>query len=86
MIAAARSRLPRPGAVIVGEPTGMQLANQHKGLCVLRTRVRGVAAHSSLTSQGMSAVMLASELITQVAAIERARKSGAQQSIWCGTA
>ena len=76
MIAAARSKLPPPGAVIVGEPTGMQLANQHKGLCALRTRVRGVAAHSSLTSKGMSAVMLASELIAQLASIERARKTG----------
>jgi acetylornithine deacetylase len=33
MIAAAQAQIPKPAAVIVGEPTGMRLATQHKGLC-----------------------------------------------------
>lgn len=71
MIAAAREILQRPAAVIVGEPTGMRLATQHKGLCLASTRVTGIEAHSSLTHRGESAVMLAGELIAylrQVAA------------------
>jgi len=63
MIEVAKTQLPKPAAVVVGEPTSMRLANQHKGLCWLRTRVRGITAHSSLTHQGVSAVMLAAELV-----------------------
>jgi acetylornithine deacetylase len=76
MIAAAQSRIPKPAAVIVGEPTGMRLATQHKGLCWLRTRVTGITAHSSLTHQGMSAVMLAAELIGALEQISRKRAAG----------
>jgi len=71
MIAAAARALPRPAAVIVGEPTGMRLATQHKGVAALSTRVAGVEAHSSLTHQGVSAVMLAAELITHLGEISR---------------
>jgi acetylornithine deacetylase len=63
MIAAASRTLPKPAVVIVGEPTGMAVANTHKGICAGRTRVTGIEAHSSLTHQGVSAVMLAAELI-----------------------
>lgn len=63
MISAARERLLEPDTVIVGEPTGMRLATQHKGICVAQTKVTGIEAHSSLTHRGESAVMLAGELI-----------------------
>ena len=69
MIAAAQSRLPRPNAVIVGEPTGMRIATQHKGICRLRTSITGIEAHSSLTHQGVSAVMLSGELIAHLSAV-----------------
>jgi acetylornithine deacetylase len=71
MIVAAQERLLNPAAVIVGEPTSMRIANQHKGICALRTRVRGVEAHSSLTNQGASAVMIAGELIAYLANLAR---------------
>jgi acetylornithine deacetylase len=71
MIAAAQTLLPKPAAVIVGEPTSMRVANEHKGLCALRTRVTGVEAHSSLTHRGMSAVMLAGELIAHLGELSR---------------
>src|SRR5262249_8826808 len=63
MIAAASRKLPKPAVVIVGEPTGMAVANTHKGICSGRTSITGIEAHSSLTHQGVSAVMLAAELI-----------------------
>jgi acetylornithine deacetylase len=66
MIAAAGKVLPKPGAVIVGEPTSMRVANEHKGICTAVTKVTGVEAHSSLTHQGVSAVMLAAELIAHL--------------------
>jgi acetylornithine deacetylase len=71
MIAAAREMLPQPAAVIVGEPTGMRLAVEHKGACALRTEVTGIEAHSSLTHRGVSAVMLAAELIAHLGGIGR---------------
>lgn len=71
MITAARDTIPKPAAVIVGEPTGMRLATQHKGTCYLKTRVAGVEAHSSLTRQGESAVMIAGELIAHLGEVAR---------------
>jgi acetylornithine deacetylase len=71
MIAAAKHLIPKPAAVIVGEPTGMRVATQHKGICVMRTCIRGIEAHSSLTHQGVSAIMLAGELIAHLGYIER---------------
>lgn len=64
MIAAASELIGKPGVVIVGEPTSMRVANEHKGICTSRTRVTGIEAHSSLTHQGVSAVMLAADLIS----------------------
>ena len=55
--------LPRPEAVIVGEPTSMKVVTAHKGISVLRTTVTGHEAHSSQTHRGVSAVMTAARLI-----------------------
>jgi acetylornithine deacetylase len=71
MIAAASERIRKPGVVIVGEPTSMRIANEHKGICTSRTTVTGSEAHSSLTHQGVSAVMLASDLIAHLGAVAR---------------
>jgi len=71
MIAAAREKIGAPAAVIVGEPTSMRVANEHKGICTARTRVTGIEAHSSLTHQGVSAVMLAAELIDHLAGVAK---------------
>jgi acetylornithine deacetylase len=71
MIAAAQEVLLKPRAVIVGEPTSMRIATEHKGLCTLRTRVGGMEAHSSLTHQGVSAVMLAGDLIAHLGVLAR---------------
>jgi acetylornithine deacetylase len=71
MIAAASARIPKPAAVIVGEPTSMRVANEHKGICTTLTRVTGVEAHSSLIHQGASSVMLAAELIEHLSGIGR---------------
>jgi acetylornithine deacetylase len=55
--------LPRPRAVIVGEPTEMKVVSAHKGITGVRTTVTGHEAHSSQTHRGVSAVMVAAELI-----------------------
>lgn len=55
--------LPRPQAVIVGEPTSMEVANGHKGGTCIDTTVTGFEAHSSEVELGVSAVEIAAELI-----------------------
>ncbi|HEV7260115.1 MAG TPA: acetylornithine deacetylase [Bosea sp. (in: a-proteobacteria)] len=53
----------KPAAVIVGEPSMMQVVTGHKGGLRMRTAVRGHAVHSSQMHAGVSAVMAAGELI-----------------------
>jgi acetylornithine deacetylase len=63
MIAAMAETLPPAAAVIVGEPTSMQVVTQHKGGCSMTTRLRGHEVHSSQVQSGVSAVMNAARLI-----------------------
>ena len=55
--------LPRPRAVIVGEPTMMQVVDAHKAVATYRTIVTGREAHSSKPALGASAVQAACELV-----------------------
>ena len=53
----------RPTTCIVGEPTGMRVISGHKSINLLELTVHGVAAHSSLTPQGVNAIEYASRAI-----------------------
>ena len=55
---------PRAGAVIVGEPTMMQVVTGHKGGTGYEVRVQGVEVHSSMLHKGVSAIMEAARLIS----------------------
>src|SRR5687768_14943120 len=55
MIAEMAAHLPRPSAVIVGEPTNMEVVNAHKAISTWIVTVTGHEAHSSLTHLGISA-------------------------------
>ncbi len=55
--------LPKPVAVIVGEPTSMQVIRAHKGISTFKTQVTGHEAHSSQPEHGVSAVYTAVRLI-----------------------
>lgn len=63
MIRDLRARAPAPAAVIVGEPTTMQVVTQHKGVLGLCTHVTGYEVHSSLMHTGVSAVANAARLV-----------------------
>ena len=52
-----------PSAVIVGEPSMMQVVTAHKGVIRWVTTVKGHAVHSSRMHAGVSAVMVAARLI-----------------------
>lgn len=55
-----------PRLCIVGEPTSMRVIRAHKAINLIRVRLHGVAAHSSLTPQGVNAIHHAADLIRYV--------------------
>ncbi len=65
-IARFGTTLPRPGAVIVGEPTSMQVADAHKSISTYRTVVKGREAHSAKPQLGASAIEAACALIAEL--------------------
>lgn len=58
--------LPRPGAVLVGEPTLMQVADAHKSVSTYHTIVHGHEAHSAKPHLGASAIATGCELVTEL--------------------
>jgi acetylornithine deacetylase len=66
LIARLGHDLPRPRAVIVGEPTGMKVIDTHKRIDAYRTRVIGREAHSSMPELGVNAIAAAAALIGEL--------------------
>jgi acetylornithine deacetylase len=66
LVAHIRDHMKKPRAVIVGEPTSMQVVNAHKSALTFSTEVTGHEAHSSLTDQGVNAIMVAGELLGEI--------------------
>ncbi|WP_430911781.1 acetylornithine deacetylase [Methylobacterium sp. sgz302541] len=58
--------LPRPGAVIVGEPTDLEVADAHKSVVTYLTTVHGHEAHSAKPMLGANAVMAAADLVSEL--------------------
>ncbi len=58
--------LPKPGAIIVGEPTSMKVADAHKGVTTYTTRVIGHEIHSARLHEGLSAVHIACRLVGEL--------------------
>jgi acetylornithine deacetylase len=69
MIAEIARNVPSPAAVIVGEPTSMEVVNGHKGIISYVVTVTGHEAHSSLTHLGLSANMAAIQLMHRLSVI-----------------
>jgi acetylornithine deacetylase len=66
LIAHMRDNLPKPRAVIVGEPTSMKVVNAHKSAVTFSTEVTGHEAHSSLTHHGVNAILVAGDLLSEI--------------------
>jgi acetylornithine deacetylase len=69
LIAEIAASTPRPAAVIVGEPTGMEAISGHKGIASFKVTVTGHEAHSSQTHLGASANMAAVGLMAHLVAL-----------------
>lgn len=57
------SEVPKPRAIIIGEPTMMTVVHAHKGAQIYITKFTGFEAHSSMTHLGVSAIHFAGEFI-----------------------
>ena len=71
MIAELGDRLTKPRAVIVGEPTSMDVVDGHKGPVRWAVEITGRAAHSSMAHLGVNAISVAGRLIGELGAIEK---------------
>ena len=71
MIKEIAATLPAPALAIIGEPTMMKTVTGHKGICVHEVEILGHEAHSSLTHLGISANMIAIELMHDLAELAR---------------
>ena len=59
-----------PNFCIVGEPTLMQIATGHKGKVNVSVKFTGKEAHSALSTSGLNAIYLASEMINEIRLIQ----------------
>lgn len=71
MIGEMAAKLPKPALAIIGEPTMMKVITGHKGITVHAVEVLGHEAHSSLPHLGISANMVAVELMHDLAELAR---------------
>lgn len=62
------------GAVIVGEPTSMQIGTYHKGHLKGLFKIRGIAAHSSKPELGVNAIEYASRICQEIVAVGQSLK------------
>lgn len=68
---------PRPRLAIIGEPTGMQVIEGHKGCCEYRTVFHGLAGHGSDPGRGVSAVEYAARHVVRLLALREELKARA---------
>ena len=78
LIRALPQGMARPMLAIIGEPTGMQVANRQKGCAFFRTRVIGREGHSSAPERGVSAIFAAAEIIAEIARLAADAKGQAR--------
>lgn len=69
------ARHVRPALIIVGEPTGMQVVDEHKGIDSFLTVIRGRAGHSSAPELGINAGYLMAELALCLRDINEAQRA-----------
>ena len=71
------TQLPKPNAVIVGEPTSMKIIGGCKGGRSYKTIITGVDGHSSLPELGANAILAATSIINHLNAIQARLKAEA---------
>ncbi len=78
MLPALGPLIGRPDVVIVGEPTGMQVALGHKGKTAFELTCHGEAGHSALAPRFTNAIHVATDLIGALRDWQNALAAGPQ--------
>ena len=65
----------KPQWMWVGEPTGLSIVDQHKGVAAYRTRITGVSGHSSQPDKGVNAIELAAQFMGIIADVAREKQA-----------
>lgn len=60
----------RPDLILIGEPTSMNIATGHKGKIAARANCCGVAAHSALAPNGLNAIHLAADFLSEIRCLQ----------------
>ncbi len=84
MIEKIATTLPPVSAVIVGEPSEMKVVTAHKGISTFTTEVTGFEVHSSQVHRGVSAVMMAANLVNWLLERSYDKQRGAKELIETG--
>lgn len=71
LIRDVKEKLPLPVAVIVGEPTSMEIVGGTKGGRSYITRIFGVGGHSSLPDLGANAIAAAAQIINHLEVMQQ---------------
>jgi acetylornithine deacetylase len=66
-----------PQWIWVGEPTGMTIVNQHKGVTAYRTHITGVSGHSGSPDKGLNAIELGARFAAKIMATAQRKKYNA---------
>lgn len=69
LVARLREWLPAPALVVVGEPSGMRVADRHRGIHTFETSVRGRTGHASDPAAGVNAIAAAAEIVRALGAL-----------------
>jgi acetylornithine deacetylase len=72
-----------PMLAVIGEPTEMRIINTHKGIYSYQTTVTGMEAHSSAVHKGVSAIMVACELVYFLKQLQEEYKHRAPSEVSC---
>ena len=71
------SRFPRPEAVLIGEPTLMEVVNAHKGVRAFRVTVEGKDGHSSQPQLAANAITALTRIANRIADLAEAHRQAA---------
>jgi acetylornithine deacetylase len=58
--------MPMPKRAVIGEPTGFEIINTHKGVAQFKLNIKGLAGHSSRPDLGHNAIVATHQIIKTV--------------------
>ncbi|WP_245752653.1 acetylornithine deacetylase [Poseidonocella pacifica] len=77
LVSDLKTRGIAPGIAIIGEPTGMQIIEGHKGCCEYTTHFHGLEGHGSAPDRGVNAAEYAVRYVTRLMELREEMKTRA---------